>query len=223
MRVKRIIDLSQPFEEGGYNNPAFEDGRVEVIMQHETEGWHAEVVHTATHVGSHVDAPMHKLQGGVSIDRYSLDRFIGEAIPVNLYHKRADEEITLEDLLPYNERITEGVNVLLCTGWADKKKPETRDEYLYHSPWLGEGASRYLVQKKVNGVGIDHFSIGGANPAHVEIPHDILLENQVVIFEGLRLPKALFERDRWLLCALPVMIKNASGSIVRAAAVELEC
>ena len=50
MRVKRIIDLSEPFEEGGYNNPAFEDGRVEVIMRHETEGWHAEMVHTATHL-----------------------------------------------------------------------------------------------------------------------------------------------------------------------------
>jgi kynurenine formamidase len=221
MRVKRIIDLSQPFEEGEYRNPAFGDGRVEVIMRHETEGWHAEAVHTATHVGSHVDAPMHKLADGIPIEGYPLERFIGEAIPVNLYHKRADEEITEKDLFPYDEQFTEGINVLLCTGWADKKKPETKDEYLYHSPWLGEGASRYLVRKKVNGVGIDHFSIGGANPAHVEIPHDILLQNQVVILEGLRLPQALFERDRWLLCALPVMVKNASGSIVRAAAVEL--
>lgn len=223
MRVKRIIDLSQPFAEGGYNNPAFEDGRIDVIMRHETEGWHAETLTTATHVGSHVDAPMHKLPGGKSIGTYPLARFVGEAVPVNLYHKRADEEITLEDLLPYDAKITEGINVLLCTGWSEKKRPETKDEYLFHSPWLGGEAAQYLADKKVNGVGIDHFSIGGANPNNVEIPHDILLSCEVVIFEGLCLPEELFEKERWLLCALPLMMADASGSPIRAAAVELDC
>lgn len=222
MRIKRIIDLSQPFAEGGYNNPAFADGRIEVIMRHETQGWHAEMLTTATHVGSHVDAPLHKLAGGKSIDAYPLERFVGEAVPVDLFHKRADEEITLQDLLPYDEQITAGVNVLLCTGWSEKKKPDTKDEYLFHSPWLGGDAAKYLVRKKVNGVGIDHFSIGGANPDHVEIPHDILLGSEVVIFEGLLLPKELFERERWLLCALPLLMEGTSGSLIRAAAIELE-
>jgi kynurenine formamidase len=190
-------------------------------MRHETEGWHAETLTTATHVGSHVDAPLHKLPGGKSIDMIPLMRFIGDAVPIDLYHKHENEEITLQDLLPYETRITPGINVLLCTGWSEKKRPETKEEYLYHSPWLGEGASRYLVEKGVNGVGIDHFSIGGANPAHVEIPHDILLDGEVVIFEGLRLPRELFERESWLLCALPLMMAGSSGSLIRAVAVEL--
>ena len=221
MRIKCIIDLSQPFAEGGYNNPAFEDGRIDVIMRHETEGWHAETLTTSTHVGSHVDASKHKLPGGKAIGEYPLSRFVGEAIPINLYQKKPDEEITLNELLPYDALITEGINVLLCTGWSEKKKSETKDEYLYHSPWLGGEAARWLVHRRVNGVGIDHFSIGGANPKNVEIPHDILLGSEIIIFEGLRLPKELFERERWLLCALPLMMAGASGSLVRVVALDM--
>lgn len=222
MRIRRMIDLSQPFEEKGYNNPAFEDGTVKTTMRHETDGWHAETLHTATHVGSHVDAPLHKLPGGKSVDGYPLERFAGEAIPIDLYHKRLDEEITLQDLLPYDALIAEGVNVLLCTGWPERKTLETKDEYLHHSPWLGAEASHYLVEKKVNGVGIDHFSIGGANPANVEVPHDILLANEVVIFEDLRLPKELFEKERWLLFALPLKMAGVSGSPVRAVTIAFD-
>jgi arylformamidase len=220
MRIKRIIDLSQPFVEHGYQNPAFEDGHVEICMRHEKEGWHAEKIYTATHVGTHVDAPLHKLRGGKSIDAFNLTRFAGEGILIDLRHKKPDEEITLKDV--QHEGITVGSIVLLCTGWPDRKTPQQKDKYLFHSPWLGEKAARYLVEKGVSGVGIDHFSIGGANAANVEIPHDILLEADVLIFEGLLLPKELFELDKWFFAAFPLLIKGASGSILRAVAMDIK-
>ena len=221
MRIKRIIDLSQSFAEDGYNNPAFDDGIIEVCMRYEDAGWHAERIITATHTGTHVDAALHKINGGRSIDEYPLERFIGEAVIIDLYNKASDEEITYEDVYAYDQLINTGTNVLLCTGWAEKKKPETKDEYLYHSPWLGGDAAEYLVDKKVNAVGIDHFSIGGANPDNVEIPHDILLGSEVLIIEGLFLPKILLERDVWLLSVLPLKIRGASGALARAAAIEI--
>ena len=220
MKPKRIVDLSQPFAEGGYNNPAFEDGRVDVCMRHETQGWHAEIITTSTHTGSHIDAALHKISGGVSLDKYPLERFFGDAVPIDLYNKKAYEEITYEDISLYDKLITPGINVLLCTGWAEKKRPETKDEYLYHSPWLGSKAAQYLVSKKVNAVGIDHFSIGGANPENVEIPHDILLGTQTIIIEGLYLPRVLLEREVWQLIALPIMMEGSSGAPARVVAIE---
>ena len=222
MKIKRLIDLSQSFAEGGYNNPAFDDGKIDVIMRHKTEGWHAEVITTSTHTGTHLDAALHKIKGGISIDKYALERFIGDAVAIDLFGKTADEEITYEDVFAYDEYINPGMNVLLCTGWAEKKKPETKDEYLFHSPWLGAKAAQYLVDKGVNAVGIDHFSIGGANPDNVEIPHDILLGAQTLIIEGLILPKTLLERKVWQLIALPIKMDGTSGALTRAVAVEWE-
>lgn len=219
MKFERIIDLSQPFAEGGFNNPAFEDGRIETCMTHEEVGWHAETIITATHTGTHIDAPLHKLKGGKSLDEFPLERFFGEAVAVDLFHKRADEEILLEDLTSYESFLDPGVNVLLCTGWAEKKTAATKEEYLYHSPWLGRAAAEYLVEKKVNAVGIDHFSIGGANPDNVEIPHEILLSAEVLIWEGLLLPRVLLERKPWTVFAFPLMMKGTSGAPARIVAV----
>lgn len=221
MQIKRIIDISEPFAEDGFNNPAFDDGKVEVCMRHEDVGWHAEKVITATHCGTHIDAPLHKIKGGKSIDEYPLERFFGEAVVIDLYGKSADEEITYNDVYKYDNLIGAGVNVLLCTGWGEKKSADTKDEYLYHSPWLGRAAVEYLVEKNVNAVGIDHFSIGGANPNNVSIPHEILLSNDVLIIEGLYLPKVLLDNKTWLLSVFPIKIKDASGSLARAVAIEL--
>ena len=220
MKIKRVIDLSQPFVEDGYQNPAFEDGKIEICMEHKTDGWHAEKIIMATHTGTHVDAALHKIAGGKSIDQYPLERFAGEAVIIDLYHKGPDEEITRDDILVYDSLIKPSINVLLCTGWAEKKHPKTKDVYLYHSPWLGESASRYLVEKQANAVGIDHFSIGGANPEHVEIPHDILLNAEILIFEGLYLPKELLDKQTWFFAAFPLIVQNASGAPVRAVVME---
>lgn len=220
MQIKRIIDISQSFAEDGFNNPAFDEGRVEVCMRHEDVGWHAEKIITATHCGTHIDAPLHKIKGGTSIDKYPLERFFGEAVVIDLYDKTPDEEITYDDAYKYDNLISPGINVLLCTGWGEKKTEAAKDEYLYHSPWLGKSAAEYLVEKKVNAVGIDHFSIGGANAKNVSIPHEILLRNNVLIIEGLYLPKVLLNNKTWLLSVFPIKIEDASGSLARAVAIE---
>ncbi|MEI6101777.1 MAG: cyclase family protein [Eubacteriales bacterium] len=222
MKIKRIIDLTQSFCEKGFNNPAFRDGSMTVVMEHKNAGWYAEEINTATHVGTHIDAPLHKIRGGKPINAYPLERFIGDGVPINLYDKKENEEITAKDFISYDSVIQKGDNVLLCTGWAERKKEESKDTYLHASPWLGASACRYLVGKGVNSVGIDHFSIGGANSEHVEIPHDLLLHRDILIIEGLYLPRQLFERERWTLIAFPLLMEYASGSPARVAAVEWE-
>ncbi len=219
LNIKRIIDLSQPIFDKCPGNPVFPKVSVKIITSYEKDGWLTECIDIATHISSHIDAPAHLLRGGKTIDQIPLKRFQGSAIPIALYQKSKDEEILREDLFPYETRIQEGDFVLLCTGWGEKRA--TTDEYLLHSPWLGEEAAKWLVEKKVNGVGIDHFSIGGANPDHVQIPHKILLEAEVLIIEELYLPKVLLERERWYLVVFPLRLSGAGGSLVRAVAMEL--
>lgn len=220
LHIKRIIDLTQPIFDNCPGNPVFPKVSVKPITYYEKDGWFTECVSIATHISSHIDAPAHLLKGKKTIDQIPLERFQGQAIAIDLYRKNRDEAILVKDLLPYETKIQNGDFVLLCTGWGEKRAMPDTEEYLFHSPWLSGEAANWLVDKKINGVGIDHFSIGGSNPDHVQAPHKILLEAEVLILEELYFPKVLLERERWYLIAFPLKLPGASGSLVRVVAME---
>ena len=221
MKIKRIIDLSQPLI-GGYTNPAFIQSELSACLSYEKDGWMGEILTAATHVGTHIDAPAHRLEQGRSIDGYPLSRFQGNAIPVDLFHKREGEEITEGDILPYIKKIKKNDTVLLCTGWGEKKHGGDKDTYVNKSPWLGGKASQMLIEAGINAVGIDHFSIGGAKAENVAIPHEMLMKADILIFEDLLLPRVLLERENWYIAAFPIAIGKASGSFARVVALEFD-
>src|SRR5258708_28539550 len=115
-----FIDLSQPIFDAGPNCPAHPPIRSEVSADHERAEWHWETLTLASHTGSHLDAPLHKIAGGASIDALPLERFTGEAHVADLRGIAPGAWITPEllaaalpaDLPP--DRI-----VLMATGWGD--------------------------------------------------------------------------------------------------------
>ncbi len=191
-------------------------------MDYPQDGWMAEYVCASTHSGTHCDAPAHRIEGGKNLDDIPLHRFQGEALVVDLFHKQKEEQITPEDLAPYIDKIRRDDILLLCTGWGYKKHLEGKgaDEYIFSSPWLGAQAAQLLVNKGINAVGIDHFSIGGAN--HAVPAHDILLSADILIFEELFLPKELLQKERWYFVAFPMKMNARSGSFLRAVAMEFQ-
>lgn len=222
MKVKRVIDLSQPISNREVTNPAFPVSEVKPCLSYESDGWMAEIVTAATHVGTHIDAPAHRIKNGKTISDYPLERFQGEAVVIDLLGKNPGEEIKAEDIYPYDSKIKHGDIVLLCTGWGYKRNEQNSQEYVFNSPWLGEGAAQYLIDKRINAVGIDHFSIGGAKPENVCIPHDKLLEAEILIFEDMMLPESLLEKERWYIVAFPISLGSVSGSFARIAALDFE-
>src|SRR6185369_12577570 len=78
----RIIDLSQPVFNDCPNCPAHPPVQIDIIDSHASgaaETWHMERLTFASHTGSHVDAPLHKLPNGKSLDDIPLDRWQGPA------------------------------------------------------------------------------------------------------------------------------------------------
>src|SRR5262245_38458615 len=155
----KFIDLSQPVYDGSPNCPVHPPVRSEILRDHPAHGWRVEVLTLSNHTGSHVDAPLHKIAGGASLDDIPLDRFIGPARIVDLRGIGPDASITGEMLAKKLPEKIEDEIVLLATGWGDKRAKS--DEWLWHSPVLSPEGATWLVEKKVRGVGIDHYSIGG--------------------------------------------------------------
>lgn len=166
-----------------------------------------------THSGTHVDPPVHFVDGAPAIDRLSLDRVVGPALVADL--KEASGPIGPLELarLGLSDAVT---RLLLRTSNSNlwRSLPvEFPDTYACLSP---EGA-KWIVQKGIGLVGIDFLSIEerGAEGHPV---HHILLENGIIVVEGLDLGSV--EPGIYTLVCLPLKVVDGDGGPARAALIE---
>jgi arylformamidase len=203
----RLIDISRPIASGGLVYPGDPPLEVERLC---TAGKDAPCTITSlggwtTHFLTHVDAPLHFVAGGATLDDTPLERFAGEALVVEV-----EGDAVLPEHLPQGEDLW-GVAVLFKTrnsridDWT-----VFREDHVY----VSAAAAARAVERRVNLVGIDYLSVDRhgdeAYPAH-----HTLLGNGVLILEGIDL--AGVAPGRYTLVALPLRIAGADGSPVRAA------
>ena len=167
----------------------------------------------ATHTGSHLDAPLHKIAGGKSITDLPLESFAGMARIADLRGLTPDAPITPAMLAPKLKGVAQRDIVLLATGWGDKRAKS--DEWLHHSAFLHPDGARWLIEHGVRGVGIDHYSIGGGGALNEET-HTLLLGAGVWVVEELRFPAEVFSLPQPLkFWALPMNWPGCSGAFCR--------
>lgn len=211
----RFIDLSQPVYHDSPNCPAHPPVKSEILKDHPQSGWRVELLTLSNHTGSHVDAPLHKIAGGASLDDIPLESWTGPAFIADVRGIEADGRITAEMLasrLPAAE-LSDRI-VLLCTGWGEKRA--RTDEWLRHSPCLGVDGAEWLVKHRVRGVGIDHYSIGGGTEPTNERVHTVLLGASVWVVEELRFPEEVFALPQPVrYMGLPVNLRGHTGAFCR--------
>ena len=173
-----------------------------------------EVITLATHTGSHLDAPLHKIDGGKSIDQIPLESFLGEAVLVDLLDSTADRSIGAELLASRLEGDLTDRIILLATGWGEFRA--ATDEWHFHSPYLAPSGAQWLVDQGIRAVGIDHYSIGGSRDPDNTRTHEILLCNGLWVVEDLRFPEEIFAvGPRFQFWALPINFPGHSGAFCR--------
>jgi arylformamidase len=210
----KFIDLSQPLFDNAPNCPAHPVPKSVRTSDHAERGWRMEVLTLASHTGSHLDAPLHKIAGGASISELPLESFAGPARIADLRPLEPDAPIGTERLERALRDLQRDEIVLLCTGWGELR--ERNELWLRHSPFLTPDGARWLVERGVRGVGIDHYSIGGSREPTNSETHTALLGAGVWIVEELRFPAEAFEQiPPALFQALPIHLRDHSGAFCR--------
>lgn len=210
----RLIDLSQPVTDGGPNCPVHPPVSAKVVATHAKDNWHMEVITLATHTGSHLDAPLHKIAGGKSIDQIPLESFAGEAVLADLRDSSPERAIGADLLASRLSGELADRIILLATGWGDRRA--ATGEWHYHSPYLAPDGAQWLVDRKVRAVGIDHYSIGGSRDPDNTRTHEILLGSGLWVVEDLRFPSEVFTLGgRFAFQALPINFPGHSGAFCR--------
>ncbi|MFN2426759.1 MAG: cyclase family protein [Candidatus Binatia bacterium] len=231
----RFVELTHPFNTNTVYWPTTPSGFAYApISNGRTEGgwfYSAGAFQAPEHGGTHMDAPVHFKEGGVTLDKVPLSRLIAPVVVIDVESGAAmspDYELALSDILSFEARhgpITKGTIVLMRTGWS-KRWPDKR-EYLgddtpgeasnLHFPGFGEAAMRILVQQRgVAAVGLDTASLDPGKSGDF-MAHRVAAEAGVPGFENLTNLDQIPARGAWLM-ALPMLIEGGSGGPLRAVA-----
>lgn len=201
------IDISLTIETGRIVWPGDPGVEVSKLMQIEKgDICNTSLLTCPVHVGTHVDAPLHFVDGGDGIESLPLYSLAGKAKVFEIINKT---EIPLGEI--ENSDIDEGDIVLFKTinSSVYLKEKSFNEKYVY----LSTEAAEYLVMKKIATVGIDYYSIAGVNNNLIEC-HQVLLGAKVTIIEGLDL-SGISPGEYEFVC-LPLKIKGSDGSPARA-------
>jgi kynurenine formamidase len=182
------------------------------------------------HGGTHLDAPIHFSEHGVSADQIPLRQLIAPAVVIDVSGKAdPDYRLSADDVRAWEQRngaIPTGSIVLLRTGWGsrypDRKAyfgddtPGATDKL--HFPSYGQDSARLLVtERRVAAIGIDTASIDYGQSRDF-IVHQIANGAGVPGLENIANLDRVPERGAWVI-ALPMKIAGGSGGPLRIVAV----
>ncbi|MFB6069623.1 MAG: cyclase family protein [Halanaeroarchaeum sp.] len=167
----------------------------------------------AVHVGTHMDAPVHAIDGGRSIDEFPPSKWHTDATVVDV-DVGPESEIGLEAVRSAGDRLEPGDALVVRTGWQDHLGTDTYAEH----PYFGRDLAEWIVDRDLAFVGMDFLTPDmppDLRPAGFTYPiHTTLLDAEVLIVENLANVSALPET--FTLVAAPLPIRGADASPVRA-------
>lgn len=166
----------------------------------------------SAHTGTHIDAPLHYVQGGPGADEIALDVLVGPALVVHAPQADALSAKVLESL-----EIPPGTERLLFR--TRNSELWARGERGFDESYvaLTEGSAHWLVARGIRLVGVDYLSVA---PFPDQGPvHRILLGGGTIPVEGLDLSRV--PPGWYLLVCLPLKIVAGDGAPARAILIDL--
>ncbi len=159
------------------------------------------------HIGTHIDAPLHYITDGKSIEQLKLEDLIGPAVVAYLPEAEIITKNVLEDLsLPVGTR-----RLLLRT--RNSSLWETGSHrFQTNYVALTQDAAQWIVDHDISLIGVDYLSV--QRYGEDSRTHEILLSAGVIIVEGLNLARV--ESGMYELICLPLKLVGSEGAPVRA-------
>lgn len=186
----RIIDISRELFTSpvypGDPRPSFERLR---RIDH-GDGCNLSAFYTGSHSATHLDAPLHFVDGGEAIDAFPLDRFFGRCTVVEA------------------QGIVTGADI-------DRIAPSSRRMLLLKGngqAFLSKSAAFALANEGFTLIGTDAQSIAALGDESA--PHEELLGAGVLLLEGLDLSQVA--PGEYTLAAFPLCVKGLEAALTRA-------
>jgi arylformamidase len=201
------IDITFPISEKLPKWPGSIGFKKTIHMEITTHGNNRSSFVIDSHFGTHLDAPIHFIENGKTIDQLDLNKLIGEVFVLEIRGKRS---ISGSDLSV--SKIPKGCNKLILK--TDNQIYWDQNIQIFQQDFcsINESGAKWLVENGFHFIGIDYLSIQRFNDGPET--HQILLNSEIIIVESLNLKnvtQGLYE----IIC-LPLNLQGLEGSPVRA-------
>jgi arylformamidase len=221
-RYNRMIDLSQPLQPGADQHPWF---RYEIQLDSivgdpasvpPAGRWYVVTqIHLSGHAGTHVEAPLHAVEGGASVGALPLERFFGEAILLDLRDVPWSQPVDQTRLAAAAHQaggIRPGDIVFLHFDWAGRSSGGG------YPPYPTPAALTWLVEQGLKLLGIDTPGLElPGNPALIN--HHLLFDHGIPLIESLA-NLAELRTSRIYVFAQPLPVYGADAIPLRVLAFE---
>jgi len=199
--MAELIDLTHLFDDNIPVYPGDPCAKLYETASIAKDGYTDHKIETGMHVGTHMDGPLHFIEGGMFLSEVPLNSFTGIG---HLVDARGKSCVT-GDLLEMHD-ISRGDIVLVMTGFSKKfKDPDYYETY----PELSEDFANRLVDLGVSAVAMDTPS-----PDRDPFPiHRILMSSDVLIIENADNLEALTGKGRFRVHAYPMKLRAEAAPV----------
>ena len=213
----KIVDLTFPIKEGMLTFPSRNHPSVSISLmgQIKKDGRQTHKIVIGTHTGTHIDAPAHFLENGLTIDKLNPGILIGPAHIINLNGLKGVIGVShLREL----EKVHNPTRLIIRTGWSRKWGTQ---KYYTGYPYLSKQACRYIVEKKIKLLGFDIPSPDNPKDNFLsknDSPnHKYLFKKGVILLEYLTGLEKINVSD-FSIAALPLLINKSDAAPARVVA-----
>jgi arylformamidase len=217
--ARHLIDLTYPIHEGMTTYPVPWHPVVEITQlgRHGIENRESRRIVLGTHTGTHMDAPLHFIPGGGTIEQVPLDLLVGPAHLLDFSAATPKQEFDVPDFRRVLGRARPR-RVVMRFDWSRHWGTMT---YYQQQPFISEAAAQWLIDRGVRMLGMDTAQAdspdnGRSGPKDSPV-HKIMLGQGCYFVEYLtnlaRIGRPVFE---WTV--LPLPIRGADGAPARSLA-----
>jgi kynurenine formamidase len=214
VNIIQTADLSHPLHTDMPVYPGDPTVSLSEATTIERDGFNVLHLHMGSQSGTHMDAPLHFLEGGTTIDAISPDTFMGQATIARVTGLGDGAVIGASDIpTPAGA----GEILLLNTGWSEHWGTE---RYFAH-PYLSAAAAERIVTLGYKMVAVDALSVDQTEGSTGDFTaHMVLLGAEIPICENLTNLEAICWGDPWV-SLLPIRILGGDGAPIRAVSFQL--
>ncbi|MBK5458124.1 cyclase family protein [Peribacillus sp. TH16] len=207
-----LVTSNELPEVGIKNNNSFEQKDTSNPLP---KGFHSKMISFSDHSGTHVDAPSHFLENEESVENINLKKMFGDALILDVSMLKVPHEPVTKELLEEAERrqgvYVEKDDIVLIRTW----ERTWGEEGFFEAQALDDSAANWFIEKQIHIVGLDLPNADLNHNTESRI-HQKLLSNEIYIVENLVNLEKLPKHSRFLFFGIPLKLKNATASPIRA-------
>lgn len=202
--------------------------RIASIATLKEDGVYANRWELTEHVGTHLDAPCHFAEGGLSVDQIAMTSLLVPLVVLNIAERvrgNPDASVEVEDLIAWERRygrIPAHSALFMNSGWAARAEDAASFVNMdsagtMHFPGFSARLIDFVLKERgIAGVGVDTLSVDSGPQASYPAHRHLFAAGKWAV-ECLNNLDRVPQSGAWVLVA-PTKVKGASGAPARVVA-----